>query len=484
MTTTRTIDSIVADAYFPALSDYVVSATGLVYYASRPEALATHLSDRIAQQTLGGCAEYLELLQDDCVGETELDHLIGQLTIGETHFFRHRELFEALRNIALPEIINRNRETRRLRIWSAGCSIGAEAYTVSILLRRDFHEILHDWNVSIVGTDINRPFLSRATQGRYDEWAFRGTLPDLRQQCFEKRAKAWQIHRRFQDGVTFQYHNLVRHPFPSLVHNLFAFDLILCRNVLIYFDPKIVERIVCQMSECLSPGGWLAVGHAEHGCSLQSTYDVVNCSGATLYQMKQSRNGLNTANHEAPAAWKPIELHTEPEVELVQLPTSASGHNGRVHHRTDASSCSARLEDTPAVSSPGDKLRQIRRLADRGDIEEALQLCNILVAVNSLDPLGHFYQALLLDQMANQEGALAAFTRSVYLDREFTLAHFHLGLVQQKSGDATSSTRSFHNVLTLLEGNDPANTLQHSDGLTVKELFELCRMHIEVLKTR
>jgi chemotaxis protein methyltransferase CheR len=292
--TTQATDAIIADAYFPALRHYIISSTGLVFYADRPQALAGHLAERLNKQGLSGCFAYWELLQDEHAGEAELDQLIALLTIGETYFLRHRELFDALRNVALPEIIDRNRTTKRLRVWSAGCSTGPEAYSVSILLRRDFGDAVHGWNISILGTDINRPFLSQATEARYEEWAFRGTSPELRSECFEDQGKSWRIAPRFQEGVTFQYHNLARHPFPSLVHNLLASDLILCRNVLIYFASEIVERIVSQLAECLVPGGWLAVGHAEHGAHLQVSFDAVNCPGATLYRKSGPRTRPTT----------------------------------------------------------------------------------------------------------------------------------------------------------------------------------------------
>src|SRR3990172_11951990 len=132
--TAQSTDAIVADAYFPALRDHIISATGLVFYADRPQALAGHLADRLKKRELDGCFAYWELLQDEHAGEGELDQLIALLTIGETHFFRHREVYDALREVALPEIIDRHRTTRRLRVWSAGCSTGPEAYSVSILL--------------------------------------------------------------------------------------------------------------------------------------------------------------------------------------------------------------------------------------------------------------------------------------------------------------------------------------------------------------
>ena len=116
---------------------------------------------------------YLDLLLDGASGEVELDGLITELTIGETFFFRHKEIFDALRDVVLPDVLRRNQQSRRLRIWSAGCSTGAEPYSVSILLKRELGKELAGWEVHIVGTDINRDFLARAREGRFDDWAER-----------------------------------------------------------------------------------------------------------------------------------------------------------------------------------------------------------------------------------------------------------------------------------------------------------------------
>ena len=134
-----------------------------------------------------------------------MDLLVGELTIGETYFFRHTEQFDALREQIVPEILARNRSSRCLRIWSAGCSIGAEPYSVSILLRTCFQAELQDWDVSIVATDLNVEFLALAQAGAFDEWAFRGTPPDLKQRCFKQVGKKWLLLvPKFRKGVSFR----------------------------------------------------------------------------------------------------------------------------------------------------------------------------------------------------------------------------------------------------------------------------------------
>ena len=481
--TAQSTETIVADAYFPAVRDHIVTATGLVFYADRPQALAGHIANRLKQRGLSDCSAYWELLQDEHAGEAELDELIALLTIGETYFFRHRELFDALRDVALPEIIDRNRTTKRLRVWSAGCSTGPEAYSLSILLRRDLGDAVSCWNISILGTDINRPFLSQATAGRYEEWAFRGTSPELRRACFEDQTKSWRIAPRFQEGVTFQYHNLARHPFPSLVHNLLAFDLILCRNVLIYFAPEIVEQIIAQLAECLVPGGWLAVGHAEHGAHLQGVFDAVNCSGATLYRKsgpRPERTAFDGSRLRRDMALQPIFAPGVSPSRSIAQKRAAWGGGPRNPRRVGPSPAVRELKSHAFMPCP--EVGQIRTLADQGNVDAALHFCETLIAKHPLKPIYYFYQALLLDQVAGHDAALEALIKAIYLDREFNLAHYYLGLTQQKLGNTPGAIKSFRNVLRLLEGRDRSERLPDAEGMAIADLEELTHMHLETLE--
>jgi len=163
------------DPFFARLKQHLIEATGLAYYAEKDLDLARKIAERLGKLQLVDCASYLARLTDLHDGQTELDIVIEALTIGETFFFRHREMFDALRDVVLPDVIARNQLQRRLHIWSAGCSIGAEPYSLSLLLKREMAAQLQDWETSIIGTDINRDFLARAREGIFEEWAFRAT---------------------------------------------------------------------------------------------------------------------------------------------------------------------------------------------------------------------------------------------------------------------------------------------------------------------
>jgi chemotaxis protein methyltransferase CheR len=280
----------------------------------------------------------------------------------------------------------------------------------------------------------------------------------------------------YQQGVTFHYHNLVRHPFPSLAHNLVAFDIILCRNVLIYFAPEVAQRTIAQLGQCLVPGGWLAVGYAENGGHYFNDFETVSVRGATLHrkplatpcpstagradrrlstlsaQHKRSKSGHATA---LSAVRKSLHGHGRPAVKRLRKPQAFSTDLG---------------------------IERIRALCDQGDVDGALKLCHSLAAKQPLNAILHFYSGLLLDQEACHSAAAHALGRAVYLDRDFVLAHYYLGIVQQKMADAAGASRSFRNVKQLLEGLEPTASLPNADGLKVADLNELASMHLESLK--
>src|SRR5262245_26353822 len=132
MSGAATITQLWLDPDFRALKHHVIESTGLAYYADKDEELAARIGPRISQLALDGCGAYLTLLKNHEAGESERHLLINQLTIGETYFFRFTEQFDALRDVVIPDLLERNQATRSLRIWSAGCAIGAEPYSIAI----------------------------------------------------------------------------------------------------------------------------------------------------------------------------------------------------------------------------------------------------------------------------------------------------------------------------------------------------------------
>ena len=229
------------DAGFPHLKSRIIERTGHFYYQDKDDLLWERVRKRLRATGLADSARYLNLLDDPISGPAEWSRLEAEITIGETFFFRYAEQFAALRETILPEIIERKSVARRLRIWSAGCATGAEPYSLAILVNEILGESLGSWRVTIVGTDINDSFLKAARQARFGKWALRSMPDQERNRYFVDAGKEqWQVRPEFRYLVRFERHNLLSLLDGSSPIEFADFDLILCRNVLIYFHPDTV----------------------------------------------------------------------------------------------------------------------------------------------------------------------------------------------------------------------------------------------------
>ncbi len=445
-----------ADPLFPALKAFLIQACGMSYYADKDDDLSSRIQRRLQTTGLNDCAAYLGMLRDPIKGRAELDELIAEVTIGETYFFRHTEHFDALRDIVLPDLIARNQARRSLRIWCAGCADGPEAYSIAILLAREMSHKLRDWNISILATDINRYSLARAREGKFGEWAFRATPDELKRQCFTPETGVWRIAPRYKEWISFDYYNLMSDPVSAPVIAMLPLDLIVCRNVMIYFDADDTQQMVRRFHGCLEEGGWLLVGPTEPNMKNFKAFTTVNAPGVTLYQ-------------------KPlVPISLPPPVFVQPLPQKAQPKTPPIRQ--------AKPQPAAPEPAPEPGIDQVRSLADRGDWPSAVELCERLLSKDSLNWQTQFYHALVLDQMGRRDEAEAGLRKAIYLERQSALPHYYLGMLLQSKGNARQAARSFENAIQLLESRADAESFAEADGMTVGEMRKLAQMHLQVIQ--
>lgn len=461
--------SLLADASFQSLKDHVLAMTGLAYYCDKDDELADRLSMRLGALNFTRAADYLSLLRQEPAGSQEMDLLIEHLTIGETHFFRHQEVFTALETLVLPEV-SRRAAGSCIRVWSAGCANGAEAYSIGILLKQLQASGAIAGAASVIGTDISRRSLERATRAEYSDWDLRDTSAEVRACCFQRDHKWWVLNPEYRRLASFQYHNLVQHPLPSLLHNLCAFNIVLCRNVLMYFDTATVRRIVHQLHDTLVEGGWLIVGHAEANVELFAAFETVNVPGAVLYR-KTAR------------------------VSESRLESSRSVPIGRAKCVQDAPGPLQAVKPSAATSRPQqacgealgnedervylNQLEQIRRLANSGHLDQAENTCRILLQQSPLKSAPYLYLALISAQEQWHEPAIELLKKALYLDPELIVANLHLGLLYQRCGQAHAARRYLNRTLELLS-EAGAHMVPLSDGMSTADVRELVLQQLEV----
>jgi chemotaxis protein methyltransferase CheR len=460
------VGAILSDPAYPRLKEFVLHHTGLDYYAAKDEDFATRIARRLPASKSSSCAAYLRLLERAPTNQDEIHALVGELTIGETYFFRQHEHFDFLRSTILPMLL-RGKTSKKLRIWSAGCATGAEPYSVAILLYREFAAEIQDWDVYILGTDINPEFLAQARKGDFSEWALRGVAPELRNDCFRKEGKHWSLAEQFRNKVTFRYHNLADDSPPASLDSE-PFDLILCRNVMIYFSPERTRAVAAQLFAQLAGGGWLLVGHAEHSSETFAQFELVRGPGVTAYRkpLRPEETEVNTA-----PVWLP-------------LPDEAAALTLAAPH-FDSAPAHARVEDAiPAASAPvadESNLEDCRILADRGEWSAAGNICQKRIEADPLDARAHFLLGLIFAHSGTTGAAIAELRRAIYVDRQFVLAFYHLGTLLQSAGYPGDAAKAFRNVLALLARRNSEDMVECGDGIKAGELRELTHMHQETL---
>ena len=350
---------VLIDPAFPELKRSVLEHTGLDYYANRDEDLATRMSRRIEARGANSARDYLGILKQEPV---EMDCLVGELTIGETYFFRQPDQFDLLRTTVFPDLLERNQERKRLRIWSAGCATGAEPYSIAILLSLDFEAALAGWDVSILATDINVEFVAQAREASFSNWVLRETPQNIRECCFLQEAKRWKLSSEIRNRVTFRYHNLAGSARPTTDPR--PFDLIFCRNVLIYFSQQTMRHVAKNLYDWMAPGGWLIVGHAEPNAEIFAQFEAVPGPAGTAYR-KAAAGEVHSRAAVAPQT-KPVNSSWDgfPPVDLPPLPAPI------------------RQEPRPPHPAPLQPLTvgDIRLLADSGRWNAALLEADKLVA--------------------------------------------------------------------------------------------------------
>lgn len=216
-------------------------------------------------------------------GESMLDAFLGALTVGESHFFRSRVQFDALGDEILPRLIEARRGVRRLRIWSAGCATGQEPYSISILVDRLLPQI-EDWDVLILATDISSAALGAARRAVYRRWSFREVPEDIERTYFVRHGQGLELVPKIRDRVTFATLNLAVDRYPSLLSNTLEIDLVLCRNVLIYFSEATARRVIDRLADSLAEGGWLVLGQAESGLANGTALTPQRIRGTLMHQ--------------------------------------------------------------------------------------------------------------------------------------------------------------------------------------------------------
>lgn len=484
-------------AALPRFRALIARRFGLQFDAHQDERLAELLGRRAAAND-AQLYRYLDALER-APDPLELGALAAELTVGETYFFRHREQFEALRLAVLPELCRARGPgpLRRLRALSAGCASGEEPYSLAICLRSlppDLLDPQADWSITAI--DLNPRALAQARQARYGEWSLRGLGALERQQWFRRVGDRYETAMDLRAHVAFEQRHLAAD--DPLFWAPGAFDVIFCRNVLMYLEPQALRAAASNLERALAGDGALFLGHAESARGCHFGLEPVHAQGCFYYRHARAAAPLPSAPAMPAPMAPPISLPAplpaaaQPAPpELPELPKVAPD----AADAADAPAPRARLyaligaelqqealalAEQLAAAAPRDAELLLARAAlqaQSGAGAAAERLCLELLALRpggALAAAARHVQALSREQGGDLNGAEQAYRQAARLDPGFALPHLRLALLARRRGATATMRRAFRQAALLLPGEDERRLLLLGGGFGRAALLSLC----------
>ncbi|MEQ1502434.1 MAG: protein-glutamate O-methyltransferase CheR [Myxococcota bacterium] len=268
----------VAATDFAVIRDLVEARSGIVLEAGKEYLAEARLTPIVDRHHLGTLGELVRRLHGPAADRLLQRQVVDALTTNETSFFRDVVPFQVLKTVVFPAIGARPAADRRLRLWSAACSSGQEAYSVAMMLKDEFPSLFGD--ARIVGTDINEAMTTKARSGRYSQLEVNRGLPaPALLKHFQRVGTEWEVASALRGITEFQTMNLLeRWPYFA------PFDVVLLRNVLIYFSPATKGRLLERIKAAIRPGGWLMLGASEAGSVPSALFDREQHGPVTLFR--------------------------------------------------------------------------------------------------------------------------------------------------------------------------------------------------------
>lgn len=445
----------------PRLRALLAARLGLQFDDRQDDRLATALTRVAGAAGPERFLDHMELAPT----RAGLDALAAELTVGETFFFRHPEQFDALRVDLLPSLTRGPTATGRLRVLSAGCASGEEAYTLAVTLQRAGLQAQGiAWDVLAV--DVNPAALARAAAARYGEWSLRATPPEQRDLWFQQTGPAeWTPIPAIRERVRFERRQLGA---PDAVFWApDSFDVIFCRNVLMYLEPAALQQAIRHLTGALAPGGVLFLGHAE---TLRGSAQA-RAAGLALRQA----HGCFFYRREAedtPLAW-PFPWAPPPPAAAATLPPPAP------------------LPPVVDAARPGSEAEQALLdeallLIEAGQLDDGLRACARLAGPRTPATLQAevlFLQGLAMEERGQLPAAEWHHQRAAAKDAAFALPHLRLGLLARRRGEIVAARRELQRALTLLEGESPERLRRFGGGFERDDLRRLCLEEIQEVRT-
>ncbi len=462
---------------------YLTEQTGITFEKNKQDTLKNAIATRLDALGLTDPKEYFSILNGGRGENQEFNTLANLLTIRESFFFRHRDQFEALKKYCLPQILKRKGSEGPINIWSAGCANGEEPYSIAMVVRDLIPAETNGRKVRIWATDISTDALIQARKGEYPERAIRELGPSQVDRFFLKKGLRYFLKNEIKSMVHFEYFNLAQKHFPPETMPLW--DLIFCRNVIIYFAEETTKRLLHNFYLSLADGGYFFPGYSETLRYLNNDFVSLECEDAFIYQKQLNIKEItiNIVARTETGKKKRLTLPRKRSATSVLKTESTSG-KGKTDMRSAISKkkASAEKETPEGVTGQADAdtiLAVAQKNADQGKTMEAAALIGDLIARDPLCGKAYFLLAMIYRNTGVTQQAIEYLKKAIYLNPKDPVVRLHLADVYRGASENRNAAREYANVITLLENTKENQHVFFSEGFSKEALLETARAHLE-----
>lgn len=471
--------------HYAKFKDLVLEQTGLSFPKKKRRDLERAVLQGLSESPCRSIGDYFDFLVKNSMNGA-MDYLVKHLTVGETYFYRDQDQLELLQNEIFPKLISdRAIKTRKLRVWSAGCATGEEPYSLAIIMR-ELIPFIDTWDSLVLATDINKESLERAERGRYTNWSFR-SMPQswLEKYFFVSSENEYHLSETIKKSVIFSHLNLKKPSWSSSVNLGSDMDLILCRNVAIYFDEKTINQIMENFYHCLSDGGWLLMG-ASDPIPPKKLFWTRNYSGVFIYQKKSDNYDSRNQKRRKTQSGR---------ITIEETCLSAKSKRGRIKKPTldDALAESRALLEVGQPVLAADKLEarlkeepksvealflMAKAAIARGELRQAKKWALEVISLDKLNVKAYYLLSTIYQGLKDEDKAVDCLKKTVYLDTSFIPGYFSLGCLHKKQKRMVLAEKHFKNVVRLMIGRQKDEIVPETSGTTFGKLLEVAEMNL------
>lgn len=492
---------------FLQFRDFISQESGLYFDTEKIDILKSALGKRLAKQNHSSFQEYYNFLKFHPKGRIEAREFLDLVTIGETYFFRNKHSFDVLMWSILPEIIQRKIQgkDKSICVWSAGCSNGDEAYSIAIAIIETLPDY-KDWNISVFGTDLNRQSITRAKEGIYTKKSVSHLPQEYIDKYFQKRGDNFILDDSIKGMVNFESHNLAKDPF--FLEGMQNLDIIFCRNVTIYFDFETTKRIINSFYNCLSPGGYLFIGHAETLWQVTDKFMPIEFAQAFVYKKE-----LKFREEIKPFIGVP-EIGIDEFSFITGFPSADAVDNNAAAASKEAPAKEVKKEKKPAKEEAlykkavgfiadkdyGQAMQLLDKITENGtdyipayfakanifanqaQYKQAIEELKKIIEVDNLFVEAYYLLGVLFYKTDDLDSAEKQFEKVIYVDQGVELAYYNLGNIYLCQKKLVQAENKFKNALSLLEKKSPEEQIRFGEDIDPDFLRRACRKNIEEIK--